>query len=89
MFNIGGGEAVTILLVALVVLGPDKLPLLARRIGQVTQTLRQMATSFQTEMETAAKEIENATNQQTHVDTSSGQDDKEGRSEHGQSSGVT
>lgn len=64
MFNIGGGELLVILLVALLVLGPDKLPEAARKMGNVTAELRRMSSGFQRELreamvdptETAARE---------------------------------
>lgn len=68
MFNVHGPEALVIFVVALVVLGPEKLPTLARRLGQFSATLRQLVTSFQHEMETAAKysELKNRTETTTH-----------------------
>ncbi len=64
MFNIGGGELLVIMLVALLVLGPDKLPEAARKMGNVAGELRRMSSGFQREMreamidptETAARE---------------------------------
>lgn len=40
MFNIGPGELVVILILALVLLGPDKLPEVARSIGKGMKELR-------------------------------------------------
>ena len=42
MFNVGAGELLVILLIALIVLGPDKLPDTARKIGNVMGELRRM-----------------------------------------------
>ena len=39
MFNIGGGEVLVILVVALIFLGPSKLPEIARTLGKTTQTI--------------------------------------------------
>ncbi len=50
MFNVGGGEVLVILLVALIVLGPDKLPETARKIGNVMGEVRRMSAGFQNEM---------------------------------------
>jgi len=43
MFNVGGGEFLIILLVALVVLGPTRLPEAARQIGKVLGDFRRMS----------------------------------------------
>ncbi|QGG95286.1 Sec-independent protein translocase protein TatB [Actinomarinicola tropica] len=53
MFNVGGGEVLVILLVALVVLGPDKLPGAVRKVGQVVSEVRKISAGFQAEMRTA------------------------------------
>ena len=56
MLNIGGGELLLILLVALVVLGPDKLPEAARQAGKVMNEFRRMSSGFQTELRNAMKD---------------------------------
>ena len=53
MFNIGGAEFLVIALVALLVLGPDKLPEAARKVGNVTSELRKMSQGFRTEFKQA------------------------------------
>lgn len=53
MFNVGGGEVFVILLVALIVLGPDKLPGAVRKVGQVVSEVRKVSAGFQAEMRTA------------------------------------
>lgn len=53
MFNVGGGELLIILFVALVVLGPDKLPDAARKIGNVMGEVRRMSAGFQDEIRSA------------------------------------
>jgi Tat protein translocase TatB subunit len=53
MFNVGGGEVFVILLVALIVLGPDKLPGAVRKVGQVVSEFRKVSAGFQAEMRTA------------------------------------
>lgn len=55
MLNIGGPELLVILLVALVFLGPTRLPDAARQAGQMVTSLRSLARGFQTELEAAAK----------------------------------
>jgi len=56
MFNVGSGELLVILLIALIVLGPTKLPEVARQVGSVAKELRRMSTSFQAEMKAALDE---------------------------------
>jgi sec-independent protein translocase protein TatB len=53
MFNVGSGEFLVIFLLALIVLGPDKLPETARKVGKVIGDLRQMSSGFQQEMREA------------------------------------
>ena len=57
MFNVGPGELLVIMLVALVVLGPDKLPDAARKMGNVMGELRRMSSGFQEEMRGAFEEV--------------------------------
>jgi Tat protein translocase TatB subunit len=57
MFNVGAGELLVILLIALIVLGPDKLPDTARKIGNVMGELRRMSSGFQNEMRSAMDEV--------------------------------
>jgi sec-independent protein translocase protein TatB len=56
MFNVGAGEVLVILLVALIVLGPDKLPKAAKQVGQVMGDLRRMSAGFQRELRNALDE---------------------------------
>jgi Tat protein translocase TatB subunit len=53
MFNVGGGEIIVILLIALIVLGPDKLPSAARQAGKYLHEFRQMSQAFQHEIRNA------------------------------------
>jgi len=57
MFNVGTGELLVILLLALIVLGPDKLPDTARKIGNVLGELRRMSNGFQQEIRSAMDEV--------------------------------
>ena len=52
MFNLGGMEILVILVVALLVLGPDKLPSVMRTIGKAVGELRRASTEFQRTMNT-------------------------------------
>ncbi|MFD3688629.1 sec-independent translocase [Nocardiopsis sp. NPDC058631] len=45
MFNIGGVEFVILLLLALLIFGPDQLPKAAQQVGRVLRQLRTMANS--------------------------------------------
>lgn len=58
MFNIGGMELLVIAIVALVVLGPEKLPGAIRQIGHVTGELRRISKGFQTDLQGAIEESE-------------------------------
>ena len=53
MFNIGGGELLVILLIALIVLGPQRLPDAARQVGKTMGDLRRLSSGFQNEMKSA------------------------------------
>lgn len=53
MFNVGGGEVLVILLIALIVLGPDKLPNAARQAGKYLGDFRRMSSGFQRELRDA------------------------------------
>ncbi len=58
MFNVGGGEVFVILLVALIVLGPQRLPGAVRQAGQFLGELRKISTGFQQEMKSAFDEAD-------------------------------
>lgn len=64
MFNVGGMELLVIAIVALVILGPDKLPGAIRQIGQVTGELRRMSKGFQTDLKGALEESERQAEQE-------------------------
>jgi len=53
MFNVGGGEILVILVLGLIVLGPDKLPETARAIGKHLSTFKRMRDGFQNELRSA------------------------------------
>lgn len=53
MGNIGGGEIVVILLVALLVLGPQKLPDAAKQLGKAVREFRNITSGFQRELRDA------------------------------------
>lgn len=53
MFNVGGGEVIVIMLIALIVLGPQRLPDAARQIGKTMGELRRLSSGFQNEVRSA------------------------------------
>jgi sec-independent protein translocase protein TatB len=56
VFNLQGSEIIVILLLALVVLGPEKLPDAVRRFMQTYNELRKMGQGFQSELKSALDE---------------------------------
>ena len=54
MLNVGPGEVLVILVIALVVLGPSRLPGTARAMGRILARTRRIMTKFQQEMQAAA-----------------------------------
>ena len=56
MFNVGTPELLVILLVALIVLGPNKLLDAARQVGKFMGEFRRMSSGFQNELKDAMQE---------------------------------
>ena len=56
MFNLSGSEIVFLLLLALIVLGPEKLPEAVRKFGKTYAEFKKMTTGFQTELKSALDE---------------------------------
>ena len=56
MGNLGWAEIAVIAVVALVVLGPEKLPGAARQVGNVIRQIRRISTGFQQELQNALDE---------------------------------
>lgn len=48
--GIGPGELVLILIIAVIVLGPEKIPEVARTIGKMTRELKKITEGFETEL---------------------------------------
>ncbi len=57
MFNVGGSELLVIFLVALIVLGPDKLPKAARQAGNFMAQVRKMSDGFRAEIKNAMDDV--------------------------------
>lgn len=58
MFNIGGGEMVVIFLLALLVLGPERLPKAMGQVGRAVAQMRKLSSGFQDEIRRAMDPIE-------------------------------
>lgn len=56
MLNVGTPELLVILVVALIVLGPTRLPEVARQIGKAIGEIRRLGSGFQAEMRDAMQE---------------------------------
>ena len=56
MPNIGGPELLVILVVALLVLGPSRLPDAARQVGSAIGQIRRVSSGFQAELQNAMQE---------------------------------
>ena len=61
MFNIGGQEVLVIALIALVVVGPEQLPSVLRKLGKQAAQLRSMTQSIRDEFMSGVDEV-NPTN---------------------------
>lgn len=76
MFNTSGTELLVILLVALIVLGPEKLPEAARKLGGFMREMRRMSAGFQAEVRDALREPINAVNETVQAATSGFSDNR-------------
>jgi len=56
VFNLSGSELIFLVIIALVVLGPDKLPEAMRKAGKAYADFKKMTTGFQTEMKSVLDE---------------------------------
>jgi len=56
VFNMSGSEIIVLLLLALIVLGPERLPDAVRSFGRVYGQVRRMGDGFRTEMRSALEE---------------------------------
>jgi Tat protein translocase TatB subunit len=57
MPNLGAGEIIVIMLVALIVLGPQRLPDAARQVGKAFTELKRVSTGFQNEFRSTMDEV--------------------------------
>lgn len=56
MSNIGGAEVFVVLLLALLVLGPERLPKAARQVGNFVRQVRAISSGFQNEIRGAMRD---------------------------------
>lgn len=57
-FGINGGEMIMLLVIALIVLGPQRLPQIARRAGEISREVRAIALDFRQGIEREVEAIE-------------------------------
>jgi sec-independent protein translocase protein TatB len=70
MFEVGFSELLLIFAIALVVLGPQKLPKLAQQVGRWVGRARAMARQFREQLEEEAHNLETKVNIDPGIDTS-------------------
>jgi sec-independent protein translocase protein TatB len=70
MFEVGFSELLLIFALALVVLGPEKLPKLAQQVGRWVGRARAMARQFRDQLEEEAHNLESKVNIDPGIDTS-------------------
>jgi sec-independent protein translocase protein TatB len=58
MFNVGGGELLVILVLALVVLGPQRLPDAMRTVGRVMGEVKRISSGFQQDLTSAIQDMD-------------------------------
>jgi sec-independent protein translocase protein TatB len=68
MFGIGFPELIVIMIVALLVVGPSKLPDLARTLGKTLQEFRRMADDVKGTLEEEIKDVDNAKEQEDRAE---------------------
>ena len=70
MFEVGFSELLLIFALALIVLGPEKLPKLAQQVGRWVGRARAMARQFRDQLEEEAHNLETKVNIDPGIDTS-------------------
>lgn len=70
MFEVGFSELLVIFALALIVLGPEKLPRLAQQVGRWVGRARAMARQFRDQLEEEAHNLESKVNIDPGIDTS-------------------
>jgi sec-independent protein translocase protein TatB len=67
MFGVDFSEIIVIFVIALIVLGPQKLPKLAQTIGRWLGRARAMAKQFRDQLEQEAEQLQRATDLKAHM----------------------
>lgn len=57
-FGINGGEMVVLVIIALIVIGPQRLPKMARRAGEISREIRAIALDFRQGIEREVEALE-------------------------------
>lgn len=66
MFDVGGGELLLIILVILILFGPEKIPEIARFVNKGVQKIRQAQSQIQSEINSIAREMNTISEDNTH-----------------------
>lgn len=66
MFDVGGGELLLIILVILILFGPEKIPEIARFVNKGVQKIRQAQSQIQSEINSIAREIDTTPGDNAH-----------------------
>lgn len=66
MFGLGFGELMVIMLIALIFIGPKKLPELAKGLGKGLREFQNATKGFSEQLDQAKREIADAAQEETH-----------------------
>lgn len=70
MFDVGGGELLLIILVILILFGPEKIPEIARFVNKGVQKIRQAQSQIQSEINSIVREINTTPEDNTYDNNS-------------------
>ena len=77
MFGVGSGEILVILLVALLLLGPNEIPKVARTVGKTMKELQRFKDDLRRSVDMEFEEYERTHSKKTEKDSDSSQENKE------------